>query len=153
MNTISGSNDLNNKKEWQFNTNDVYEAKCFICSLFQSAGSRIIIIDEHLDNQFFKYIDVVPDTVEVQIITGDQKPIFWTLLSELKKKRQNIEARVNNISHCRYIIIDDSIFYSTDASLNTIGKKDFMIHKLEDNTEINKVKKEIEGYWNNALLK
>jgi hypothetical protein len=89
----------------------------------------------------------------VRIITGDQKPIFWSLLNELNKKRQNIEARVNGISHCRYIVIDDSAIYSTDASLNTIGKKDFMIHKLEDEGEVAKVKKEIGGYWDNAKIK
>lgn len=112
-----------------------------------------MIIDEHLDDQFFEYVDIVPDTVDIRIITGEQKTIFWTLLSVLKKKRNNVEARVNSISHCRYIIIDDSIIYSTDASLNTIGKKDFMIHKLEDESEIGKVKSEIENYWKSAKIK
>ena len=69
------------------------------------------------------------------------------------KKRQNIEARVNEISHCRYLIIDDAIIYSTDASLNTIGKKDFMIHKLQDSTQIAKVRQEVEQYWTNAKIK
>ena len=141
------------KKENHFSTNQSYEAKRFISSLFRAAGNKLIIVDEHLDDQFFEYVDIVPNTVQIQIITGEQKPIFWTLLSELKKKRQYIEARVNGMSHCRYIIVDDSAIYSTDASLNTIGKKDFMIHKLEDEKEIAKVKSEIEGYWNTAKLK
>jgi hypothetical protein len=138
------------KKEFRFSVADAYEAKRFICSLFRAAGSKIIIVDEHLDDQFFEYIDIVPDAVQIQIITGDKKPIFWTLLAELKKKRLNIEARVNNISHCRYIVIDDSVFYDTDASLNTIGKKDIAIHKVED---IEKTKNDITGYWNNAKIK
>jgi len=45
------------------------------------------------------------------------------------------------------------VLYSTDASLNTIGKKAFMIHKLEDGPEIAKVKSEIEQYWNNGKIK
>jgi hypothetical protein len=141
------------KKEHYFSVIQTYEAKQFICSLFRSAGGKLIVVDEHLDDQFFEYVDIVPDTVQVQIITGEQKPIFWTLLSELKKKRQNIEARVNVTSHCRYIVVDDSVIYSTDASLNTIGKKDFMIHRLEDDKEIAKVKSEIENYWNSAKIK
>lgn len=141
------------KKENHFSNTQSYEAKRFICSLFRSAGVNLMIVDQYLDDQFFEYVDVIPDTVQVRIITGEGKPIFWTLLSELKKKRQNLEARVNDISHCRYIIVDDSAIYSTDASLNTIGKKDFMIHKLEDESEIIKVKSEIEKYWNSAIIK
>jgi len=141
------------KKEHHFSATQAYEAKRFISSLFRSAGSNLIVIDEHLDDQFFEYVDIVPDTIQIRIIAGEGKLIFWSLLLELKKKRQNIEARVNNSSHCRYIVIDNSAIYSTDASLNTIGKKDFMIHKLEDDKEIAKVKSEIEGYWNNAKIK
>ncbi len=141
------------KKEYHFSSGQAYEAKRYIVSLFRSAGAKLIVIDEYLDDQFFEYVDVVPDTVQIQIITGDQKPIFWTLLSELKKKKSNVDARVNGISHCRYIVVDDLAIYSTDASLNTIGKKDFMIHKLEDESEIVKVKNEIEGYWSNAKIK
>lgn len=141
------------KKEFLFSVSQAYEAKRFISSLFRNAASNLTIIDEYLDDQFFEYIDIISDPIHVKIITGEQKPIFWTLLSELKKKKQNIEARVNGISHCRYIVIDDTIIYSTDASLNTIGKKDFMIHKLEDEGEIVKVKNEIEGYWNSGKIK
>ncbi len=141
------------KKEHHFSSNQAYEAKRHITSLFRSAGAKLIVVDEHLDDQFFEYVDVVPETVQIRIITGNQKPIFWTLLGELKKKRPNIDARVNGISHCRYIVVDDSAIYSTDASLNTIGKKDFMIHKLEDDKEVAKVKNEIEGYWNSAKVK
>ena len=141
------------KKEQHFSTNQAYEAKRYISALFRAAGAKLTIIDEHLDDQFFEYLDIIPDTIDVRIITGEQKPIFWSLLGELKKKRQNIDARVNGISHCRYIIVDDSAIYSTDASLNTIGKKDFMIHKLEDEGEIAKVEGEIEGYWSSAKIK
>lgn len=141
------------KSEHHFSASQAYEAKRYISSLFRSAGAKLTIIDEHLDDQFFEYVDIVPDSIQIQVITGEQKLIFWTLLAELKKKRANIDARVNGISHCRYIVVDDSIIYSTDASLNTIGKKDFMIHKLEDEKEIAKVKSEIEGYWNSAKIK
>ena len=144
---------ISSKKEVHFSKTETYEAKRYICSLFRLAGSKLMIVDEHLDDQFFEYVDIVPDIVEIRIITGEQKIIFWTLLSDLKKKKNNIEARVNNVSHCRYIVIDESIIYSTDASLNTIGKKDFMIHKLEDANEIAKVKSEIGGYWNSAKIK
>lgn len=144
---------MSSKNEFHFSKTEAYDAKRYICSLFRLAGSKLMIVDEYLDDQFFEYIDIVPDTVEIRIITGEQKTIFWTLISDLKKKKNNIEARVNNSSHCRYIVIDDSMIYSTDASLNTIGKKDFMIHKLEEANEISKVKIEIEGYWDSAKIK
>lgn len=141
------------QKEFFFAVGDTYQAKRFICNLFRSAGSKLLIVDEYLDDQFFEYLDIVPETIQVQLITGDQKAIFWTLLTELKKKRANLDARVNGSSHCRYIVIDESAIYSTDASLNTIGKKDFMVHKLEDENEIIKVKSEIADYWSTGKIK
>lgn len=145
--------DVTSKSENLFSVKDAYEAKRYISSILRLAGSKILIIDEYLDDQFFDYLDIVPDNIEVRIITGEHKNIFWNLLFELKKKRNNIEARVNRDSHCRYIMIDDTLIYSTDASLNTIGKKDFMIHKLTDEEEIDRVKSEIENYWNVARSK
>ena len=145
--------DVTTKKEHHFSATEAFEAKRFICSLFRSAGSKLLIIDEHLDDQVFEYIDIIPDAIQIQLITGDKKQIFWTLYGCLRSKRSNTEARINNISHCRYIVIDDSVIYSTDASLNTIGKKDFMIHRLEDGDEIVKVKSEIGGYWDSAKIK
>ncbi len=139
--------------EFHFSVEQTYEAKRFIGSLFRRAGKKIVIVDEYLDDQFFNYLDIVSENVEIQIITGESKKIFWDIFSELIKKRKNIEARVNKTSHCRYIVIDESIIYSTDASFNTIGKKDFMIHKVEDENEFHKVKKQIENYWKNGKIK
>lgn len=144
---------LTSKNEHHFSVAQGYQAKQFICSIFRLAGKKIVVIDEHLDDQFFHYVDIIPDAIQINVITGDKKQIFWNLYNELKKNRSSIDARINNISHCRYIIIDDSIIYSTDASLNTIGKKDFMIHKMENADEVTKVKKEIEKYWNDAQIK
>ena len=42
------------KKEHHFSVTQAYEAKQFICSLFRSAGSKLTIVDEHLDDQFFE---------------------------------------------------------------------------------------------------
>jgi hypothetical protein len=154
LNSLIGSDSVNQEKsEWHFTANDAYEAKRFICDVFRLAGTNVMIVDEWLDDKFYEYVDIIPSTVSIQVITGETRPIFWTLYTDLKKKRSGVEARINNISHCRYIIIDDTIIYSTDASLNTIGKKDFMIHKLQDATEIEKVKNETREYWNNAKIK
>ncbi len=152
LNKLLPEGSSTSKNENHFSINQAYEAKRYIAALFRSAGNKIIIVDEHLDDQFFAYVDIVPESIKIKIITGEKKKIFWDLLNELRKKRMNIDARVNGISHCRYVVIDDVAVYSTDASLNTIGKKAFMIHKLENEEEIEKVKKEIREYWNIAKI-
>lgn len=139
--------------EKHFTSSEAYEARRFVCDILRQAGAKVMIVDEWLDDKFFEYVDIIPGNVSICAITGERYPIFWTLYGDLKKKGVNIEARVNGVSHCRYIVVDDTIFYSTDASLNTIGKKDFMIHKLQDAVQIAKVKTEIEQYWNNAKIK
>jgi len=47
----------------------------------------------------------------------------------------NIEIIHNNDIHGRYIFIDDKFVYALDNSFNNIGKKRFVIMKLENITK------------------
>ena len=132
--------------EYTFTANQRYEAYKTLIHLLKSAERSIVIVDNFLDEIVFDFLDIIPVTISVRMITSDRKPIFRRLFLALKEKGEtNIEAKVNTTSHDRYLVVDDLNVYSLGASLNTIGKGDFMIHRLNEQTDI--VLKKVEQWW------
>jgi hypothetical protein len=138
------------KNEKSFSPSEEYQAKRYILKILQGAQKKIIIIDNYLDENIFDFIDSIDDKVEIYLITDSLKPIFNNLYKSIIKNRSLIRAKINNISHDRYIIIDDSVFYHMGASINTIGKKDFMINKIESETEQNEKLNNFNSWWKNG---
>lgn len=150
--TINNVNTLNSEKK--FGVNEWFAAKIYILDILNSAKESVTIIDQYLDHSFYNYIGEIEDTISFQVITWNQKPMFWDLYSEYLKTKNNLEAHclVNFDSHDRYLLIDNIRVFHLGASLNTVWKKDFMINEVE----IPEVKKErisqIETWWNNSKI-
>ena len=119
-----------NKNEYSFSKDQKYEVDKFLIKLLKNASDSIIIVDNYLDENIFDFIDVIDSNVIIKFITDDKKLIFKRLFLGKKEKRGSMEVKINNESHNRYIVVDDIDIYSMDASINTIGEKDFMIHKV-----------------------
>ena len=134
-----------NKNEHSFSKDQKYEVNKFLIKLFKNASSSIIIVDNYLDENIFDFIDIINNNVIIKFITSDKKLIFKRLFLSKKKERGNMEVKINDESHNRYIVVDGTDIYSIDASINTIGKKDFMIHKVIE--EKDKVLDKINKWW------
>lgn len=137
------------ENEYSFSANQKYEAYRLLISIFKGANESVWVIDSFLDEVIFDFIDVIYKQASIKIITDDQKPIFKRLYLPLKEKNEvKIEAKTNNSSHDRYIVIDEKIIYGFGASINTIGKKDFMIHRLNEKKEEVLIK--IKRWWSDG---
>ena len=134
-----------NKNEYSFSKDQKYEVDKFLIKLFKNTSSSIIIVDNYLDENIFDFIDVIDNNVIIKFITSNEKLIFKRLFLSKREERGNMEVKINNESHNRYIVIDGVDVYSIDASINTIGKKDFMIHKVIE--ERDKVLDKINKWW------
>ncbi len=144
--TNGGSTIDTTENEYSFSPEQKYEAYRLIISILKGAKKNVWIVDNYLDEIVFDFIERLNKDISLKIITDNQKPIFKRLYLALKEKSdRDIESRENNISHNRYIIIDDKIIYSIDASLNTIGVKDFMIHRITEKDE--KILKKVNDWW------
>ncbi len=139
-----------NKKEWNFSVADVFNAKRFIIGTLKKATNKIKIIDNYLDEELFDYIDSLDSALQIKLITDGKIKIFQNLYKAYIPSHTNVEARINNQSHDRFIIIDDQEYFAFGASLNTIGKKDFMVHKIEAESEKSKKLQDFENYWSGA---
>lgn len=138
------------RKEYSFNKENAYEANRLIWKLLKSATNKIIIWDNYLDGSIFDFLEEIDNDIEIFLLTDDQKPMFKNLFDSFIIKRSKVYARINNASHDRYVIIDDKEFWSLGASINTIGKKDFMIHKIETEEEKSNRLNDFNKYWNSG---
>ena len=104
-----------------FYEGEILDAYIFIIRLFFLAKKEIIIIDPYADIFTLSMLENIK--VNITIISSSKHYISNDNLD-------NIKIIHNDIIHDRFIIIDD-IIYAIGTSINGIGKKRFIINKLE----------------------
>lgn len=140
------------KKEISFSPNDGYRAKKYLFSLTRKVKNKIVIIDPFLDDLVFDYLDVLDENILIELITSDKKKSFKNLFKSFKKDRGNCNAYFNNESHDRYFLIDDLGLYHLGASINTVGKKDFMITEINNPDVKIEIISKINTWKNNGVV-
>ena len=111
----------------------IFDAYKFICKLIKSAVSRIVLIDNYVDESVLTMLDKRNDGVTATIYT---QKISQQLALDIVKhdaKYPSIPVRIFNKSHDRFIIIDDKI-YHIGASIKDLGKKWFAFSLMEELT-------------------
>ena len=130
-------NDINNKvneiKDTLYSSNDklIYEGELlepitFLRKLFFLAKDNITITDFYADNFLLTLLNDIK--VPITIITSSESYLNNIVIPN------NINIIHNDKIHGRYIFIDEYI-YVIDNSFNAIGKKRFVILKLENITK------------------
>ena len=117
----------------------VYDAYEFICKLIKSAITRIILIDNYVDESVLTMLDKRNPGVVATIYTQKISTQFALDLAKHDAQYPVISVQVFNKSHDRFLIIDDKV-YHVGASLKDLGKKWFAVLELE-------------GQDSNALIK
>ncbi|MBU1667468.1 virulence RhuM family protein [bacterium] len=127
------SNQIENKSIKQsqgiFFDGEVYDAYAFISNLIRSAKKSIIVVDNYIDDTILTLFSKNSE-VKISIYT---KTITKQLELDSKKynaQYKNLEIKKFNLSHDRFLIIDDEI-YHIGASLKDLGKKWFAFSKMD----------------------
>ena len=109
----------------------VYDAYELICTLIKSAVSRIVLIDNYVDESVLTMLDKRAAGVSATIYT--QKISAQLALDIAKHDAQYpaIDVKVFTKSHDRFLIIDNRV-YQVGASIKDLGKKWFAILEMED---------------------
>ena len=138
-------NDYDNKFEQIFNElqkdiefkqkiffkGQIYDAYELIIDIIKTAQSKIVIIDNYIDDTILKMLQKKNKNVQVIILTSRN-----CNLTKLDIKKFNEQYGVLKIArtdkfHDRFIIIDNKELYHCGASLKDLGKKCFGINKIE----------------------
>ena len=116
----------------------IYDAYSLLVDILKEAEEEIIIIDNYIDKQILDIISFLDK--EVTIITNkyNNKDI-----EKYKEQYSNLNIKINNKFHDRFIIIDKKILYHSGASFKDLGKKCFSINKLEDKEYLDKLLEKI----------
>ena len=117
--------------EGLFFDGQIFDAYEFICKLIKSAESRVVVIDNYVDESVLTILDKRNPGVTATIYT---KKISKQLALDISKHDAQypiITVREFNKCHDRFIIIDDTV-YHVGASIKDLGKKWFAVLKMED---------------------
>ena len=120
-------NDVYSDSSKAFFEGEIVEPYTFIRHIFFLAKKELVITDFYADNYLISMLKDIK--VNITIITSSS--------SYLNKINLPTNTNIihNNDIHGRYIFIDDKYVYAIDNSFNNIGKKRFVIMKLENITK------------------
>jgi len=114
-----------------FYDGEVFDAYVFVSKLVKSSKTSIKLIDNYIDESVLTLFSK-NQNIQVTLYTGN---ISKQLKLDLKKYNTQyipIEVKKLDVSHDRFLIIDDEVIYHMGASLKDLGKKWFAFSKMDE---------------------
>lgn len=114
-----------------FYDGEIYGAYSFVSDLIRSAKTRIVLIDNYIDDRVLTMLDKRNDGVKATIYTKNFTKQLSLDIAQHNKQFTPIDVEPFNLSHDRFLIIDDAV-YHIGASLKDLGKAWFAFTKMND---------------------
>lgn len=108
----------------------IYDAYEFVCNLIREAKTRIILIDNYIDDTVLTMLDKRKAGVTASVYTQHVTKQLQLDIDKHNKQYPVIDVQVFKKSHDRFLAIDDSV-YLIGASLKDLGKKWFGITQMQ----------------------
>ncbi len=128
-------------KQKIFFDGQIYDAYSLIVDIIKRAKSKILIIDNYVDDSILKMLSKKNKNVDVIIVTSVNCKITKLDINKFNKQYPMLKIVSTNKFHDRFIVIDDKELYHCGASLKDLGKKCFAISKMLDTNYIEEIKK------------
>jgi len=122
------------QKQHIFYNGQIFDAYLFVSDIIKSAKSSIKLIDNYIDESTLVLFTKRDTNVSVTIYT---KSILKQLKLDLEKYNSQypkIDVKKFDLSHDRFLIIDEKEVYHFGASLKDLGKKWFAVSKMDINS-------------------
>ena len=111
----------------------IYDAFSLLASLISKAKKNIILIDGYVDTNTLDLLSKKKKNVSVTIYTFIRgNKITTSEIQKFNTQYPEIDIKINESFHDRFLIIDNKICYHIGASLKDAGKKSFALTLLED---------------------
>ena len=108
----------------------LFDAYTLMCDLIRSAKSRIILVDNYIDDSVFRQLDKRATGVSATIFTPSISKVMRQDLERHNDQYDPIEVKIFRRAHDRFLIIDDTV-YHVGASFKDFGKKLTAFSKME----------------------
>lgn len=109
----------------------IYDAYEFVCGLIKSAKTRIVLIDNYVDDSVLTMLDKRERGVSATIYTQKISPQFQLDINKHNAQYPAIEVKEFTKSHDRFLILDNQV-YLIGASLKDLGKKWFAVSLMSE---------------------
>ena len=109
----------------------IYDAYEFICGLIKSAKTRIILIDNYVDDTVLTMLDKREAGASATIYTQKISQQFQLDIDKHNAQYPAIEVKEFTKSHDRFLILDNQV-YLIGASLKDLGKKWFAVSLMSE---------------------
>lgn len=116
-----------------FFDSQTYDAYTFVADRIREAKSRIILIDNYVDDTVLTILDKRDTGVAATIYTMQISKPFQLDIDKHNTQYPTIEVKVFKDSHDRFLIIDSSV-YHFGASIKDLGKKWFAVTLMTEYT-------------------
>ena len=126
-----------NFKQKIFFEEQIYDAYSLIIDIIKKAKSKIVIIDNYIDDSILKMLAKKNKNVEVVILTSDKSNISRLDTQKFNREYSTLKIVKSDKFHDRFIIIDDKVLYHCGASIKDLGRKCFEISKIENQEVVN----------------
>ena len=128
-------------KQKIFFNGQIYDAYSLIIDIIKRAKTKILIIDNYIDDSILKMLSKKNGSIEVVILTSQNCNLNKLDISKFNKQYPSLKISYTNKFHDRFILIDNKELYHCGASLKDLGKKCFAISKIEDMEYMEKMSK------------
>jgi hypothetical protein len=109
----------------------IFDAYVLVNKIIKSANQSIILIDNYIDESVLTILGKKLESVKVTLLTKDISKQLELDIEKFNEQYPSIEARIFNLCHDRFLIIDNNEIYHLGASLKDLGKKWFAFSKME----------------------
>ena len=114
-----------------FYDGQVFDAYVFIAKLIKSSKISIKLIDNYIDESVLILFSKNQNT-QVTLYTNNISKQLKLDLKKYNTQYAPIEIKKLDVSHDRFLIIDDAAIYHIGASLKDLGKKWFAFSKMDE---------------------
>ncbi len=121
----------------------IWDSYNLVLNIIKRAESKILIIDNYIDDSILEMLSKKKKGVEVVILTSNNSNILKLDIQKFNKEYPTLKIAKTDKFHDRFIIIDNKELYHCGASLKDLGKKCFGINRIEDVDYIESLKKKI----------
>ena len=117
-----------------FYDGQIFDAYNFVSDRICEAKTRIVLIDNYVDDSVLKMLDKRAKGVSAKVYTKNFTPQLSLDLNKHNAQYAPIEIEQFDRAHDRFLCIDDTV-YHIGASLKDLGKKWFAFSRMEQTTD------------------
>ena len=118
-------------KQKIFFKGQIWDSYELIIDIIKTAQSKIVIIDNYIDDTILKMLQKKNKNVQAIIVTSQNCNITKLDIKKFNEQYGALQIARTDKFHDRFIIIDNKELYHCGASLKDLGKKCFGINKIE----------------------